>query len=76
MYVNFTYLYYVTKVFSGGVSIESHGFKGGISILHLPGHGIKSEKKIKENKLVIGFCSFYFDRIFHFELKAAIVGIP
>jgi len=43
----------ITKVFSGGVSIESHGFKGGISILHLPGHGLKSEKKIKENKQLL-----------------------
>ena len=63
MYSNFIYLYYVTKVFSGGVCIESHGFKGSISTLHLPGHGIKSEKKIKENKQVISFCTYFLDGI-------------
>ena len=58
-YINvvITHPYFVCfiKVFDGGVAVLFNGFQGNISTLHLPGHGTKTVKKIKENKQVVNF---------------------
>ena len=43
------------KIFDGGVAVLFNGFQGSIANLHLPFHGTKSEKNIKENKQVSTF---------------------
>ena len=53
--INHPYFVCFIKVFDGGVAVLFNGFQGNISTLHLPGHGTKTVKKIKENKQVVNF---------------------
>ena len=49
------YFIHFIKIFDGGIAVIFNGFQGIINTLHLPGHGIKTVKKIKENKQVVNF---------------------